>query len=408
MAQATALLGDLGIDLRVTYCRETSQLGEPVVPLLLGYDVVMPTVICLARDGRSLVITGRHDAPLARELGVSDEVVGYDFDEPFVDDLRAFVAGVDPDAIALNYAEQLHGHIADGLTHGLYRRLRSMLSGTGYEDRFTDAYDLVATLRGVKSPVERERMRRAGERTEELLAEAFDRWDPTWTEADLRDYLHRRIREADLGSAWSLAYCPGINTGPDPEIGRTIAGDRTLGEGEPLHVDFGVTVEGYATDVQRVYYRPDEDGSVPAGLERAFGDARDAPRPALAPLRRRGRARGPRGGDLRAGTRDADRVGVPRPGGGRRGHRRRRDLLRRPADGDQDAVARRRCRSRLDSRGASEGVAADARPDRIVTYAGRARPTDDPPGRFTRTAGRPRRRSAGSARVPHRACPPSR
>jgi hypothetical protein len=43
-----------------------------------------------------------------------------------------------------------------------------------------------------------------------------------------------------------------------------------------------------------------------------------------------------------------------------------------------------------------------------VTYAGRARPTDDPPGRFTRTAGRPRRRSAGSARVPHRACPPSR
>jgi Xaa-Pro aminopeptidase len=260
----------------VTYCRETSQLGEPVVPLLLGYDVVMPTVILLARDGRSLVITGRHDAPLARELGVYDDVVGYDFDEPFVDDLRAFVTGIDPDTIAVNYAEQLHGHVADGLTHGLYRRLRSMLSGTGYEDRLVGAYDLVVTLRGVKSPVERERMRRAGERTEALLAEAADRWDPTWSEADLRAYLHRRMDEEDLGTAWSSAYCPGINTGPDPEIGRTLAGDRTLAAGELLHVDFGVTVRGYATDLQRVYYRPGDDGSVPGDLERAFRDARDA------------------------------------------------------------------------------------------------------------------------------------
>nr|WP_233264999.1 M24 family metallopeptidase [Halomarina oriensis] len=120
-------------------------------------------------------------------------------------------------------------------------------------------------------------MVRAAELTQELLAEATERWTPEWTEADVAEYVHDRMREQRLGSAWSWDYCPTVHAGSDSEMGHTMAGDITLRPGQVLHVDFGVKYEGYTTDIQRLFYYPETEGEpIPDDLQSAFEDVRAA------------------------------------------------------------------------------------------------------------------------------------
>lgn len=272
LEQAVDVCEATDTDLWLTFCRETTEIDEPCLPLLLGFDVVWPTMVLVTKEGRTATIIGSHDAPNARALEAYEV---YPYEASLREQFHELLAEIDPDEIAVNYAED--NTIADGLTHGMYRRLRRLLEGTDYEGRLTSADEVVTRLRSDKSPIERERMVRAAEITESLLAEVTDEWAPDWTEADVADYVHERMRERGLGSAWSWDYCPTVHAGADSEMGHTMAGDLTLRPGQVLHVDFGVKYEGYATDIQRLYYYPTEAGEpIPDDLQSAFEDVRAA------------------------------------------------------------------------------------------------------------------------------------
>lgn len=279
--QAADVLAERDIDCWLTFCRETTEIPEPNLPFLLGFDVVWPTAILVTKEGRSAVVVGRHDAPNARDL--PHEV--YPYDESLEGPLVDLLDEIGPDEIAVNYSRD--DNTADGLTHGMYLRLRDLLDGTAHEESLTSAEPVVAAVRGVKSATERERVRRAVETTEQLLAEIGDRWNPDWTEADVSEWCHERMENRGLGSAWSWDYCPTVHAGGESEIGHTLPGDLTLPPGEVLHVDFGVQQDGYSADVQRLFYRPsDEHPDPPADLRDAFEDVRaaiEAGREAIAP-----------------------------------------------------------------------------------------------------------------------------
>jgi Xaa-Pro aminopeptidase len=151
-----------------------------------------------------------------------------------------------------------------------------------------------------KASPEHDRIRNAGEATESLLAEMEGAWTPDWTEATVSSFLHERIRQAGYDAAWNWDYCPAVHAGADAEIGHTLPDDRPVPAGELLHVDFGVSYEGYAADLQRVYYHPaGPDGTVPDDLQAAFEDVRaaiDAGRKVLEP--------GVRGHDVDAAARE--------------------------------------------------------------------------------------------------------
>ncbi|WP_135824168.1 M24 family metallopeptidase [Halorussus ruber] len=269
--QAADVLAEQDVDCWLTFCRETTEIPEPCLPFLLGFDVVWPTAILVSKEGRSAVVIGRHDAPNAREL--PHEVHPYDesLEEPLLD----LLGELDPEEIAVNYSRD--DNTADGLTHGMYLRLRDLLEGTDYEDALTSAEGVVSAVRGVKSATERDRVRQAVETTEVLLDDMTDRWDPDWTEADVSDWLHARMDDRDLGSAWSWDYCPTVHAGGESEVGHTLPGDLTLPAGEVLHIDFGVTQDGYSADMQRLFYRPSEENpEPPEELREAFADVRAA------------------------------------------------------------------------------------------------------------------------------------
>ncbi|MUV58530.1 Xaa-Pro peptidase family protein [Halogeometricum sp. CBA1124] len=270
--QTADVLEETGTDLWLTYCRETTEIDEPCLPFLLGFDVVWPTMVLISKDGDKATIIGSHDAQNVDSLGVYD-VYPYEasLEEPFLDLLKK----IDPDEIAVNYAED--NTIADGLTHGMFRRLEALLEGTEYEGSLVSADEVITRLRSDKSPIERDRMIRAGEITTDLFEEVTNQWEPDWTEADVAEYVHDRMHEQGLESAWSWDYCPTVHAGSDSALGHTMPSDTVLRPGQVLHMDFGVKYEGYATDIQRLYYYPTEDErKIPEDLQAAFEDVRAA------------------------------------------------------------------------------------------------------------------------------------
>ncbi|MFB6112344.1 MAG: M24 family metallopeptidase, partial [Halobacteriaceae archaeon] len=269
--QAVEVLDDLGVDCWLTFCRETAEILEPAVPFLLDFDVVWPTMVLLTAGGEKHVIIGRHDAPTARDLGVYDV---HPYDESLAEPFHELRARIDPDEIAVNY--DTDDVTADGLTHGMYQRLTSLLSGTAHEGTLISAVDVIGRVRGVKTATEQARIQSAAETTVDLLAAMASSWRPDWTERDVSDWLHERLRDRGLDSAWSWPYCPTVHAGGAAPVGHTLPGDRTLPPGEVLHVDFGVTQEGYAADLQRLYYLPADGETPPAPLRTAFEDVRDA------------------------------------------------------------------------------------------------------------------------------------
>ncbi|MEF8779781.1 MAG: M24 family metallopeptidase [Haloferacaceae archaeon] len=269
--QSVEVLEATDTDLWITLGRETTEIDEPCLPLLLGFDVVWPTFVLLTKTGEKHVVIGRADAPNAEALDVYEV---HPYDESFEPTVRDLVADVDPDEIAVNYSRD--NNIADGLTHGLYLQLTDALEGTGYEDSLTSSSDVVSRLRSEKSPIEYDRMVRAAEITEELFSKLANDWTPEWTEADAAEFLHDRMSERGLDSAWSWDYCPTVHAGSDAEFGHTMPGDLTLPPGEVLHVDLGVKYGGYATDIQRLFYYPRNGEGPPPGLREAFADVRGA------------------------------------------------------------------------------------------------------------------------------------
>ena len=128
-----------------------------------------------------------------------------------------------------------------------------------------------------KSAIERERIRRSAETTDSLITEMADAWTPEWTERDVYEFLHDRVREKGLDTAWSGEYCPAVHAGAGADIGHSQPEDRVVPPGELLHVDFGVSRDGYAADLQRVYYYPEApNGRIPDELQRAFEDVHSA------------------------------------------------------------------------------------------------------------------------------------
>jgi Xaa-Pro aminopeptidase len=274
--QARAALDRHGVDCWLTFARETTATPDPSLPLLLDFGVVWPTAVVVAPE-ESHVVLGRHDAPNARALGVHEV---HPYDESIREALSTVMERVGAERVGCNWDPD--DPMADGLSHGLYRRLTDLLP----DRELVSAAGYVGEVRGAKTDRERERVDAAVRTTERLLGDLREHYEPAWTERDVAEHLRGRADTLGLGTAWDRAYCPSVHAGGDSEVGHTKPGDRRVPAGELLHVDFGVRVAGYCADLQRTFYRPAEGTEPPAGLREAFEAVRaaiDAGRAAIEP-----------------------------------------------------------------------------------------------------------------------------
>lgn len=268
LAQATAILNELDIDLWLLVARESDTLGDPSLPLVVGTSVTWEAAFLVSRTGRHRAIVGTGDVENLKQTGAWDDVRGYV--QGISDELRSTIADYNPRRIALNYSKD--NHIADGLTYGMYLVLQEVLGETPYWERVVSGEPVASRLRSRKSSEEQRRIRAAVATTEQIWDELRGWLRPGLTEIEIADFMLRRVDERGIGTAWDRRYCPGVTAGPLSPVGHTGPTDVRIEPGQLLSIDFGVLQDDYTSDMQRTFYFPRSgEASVPESVLRAFG-----------------------------------------------------------------------------------------------------------------------------------------
>jgi Xaa-Pro aminopeptidase len=283
LEQASEIMREIGLDAWLIFVRETALNPDPITELLWDFAVVWPGAFIITADGERIATGVSHDAPTLEESALFTEVV------PFAkvpeETLPEIIARLDPQSIALNYSEE--DVSSDGLSVGLYRRLQRMFAETPFPARFTSAEQLIGHLRQRKLPGELALMRNAVDIAGELFDQFTDQVRIGMSETDMARIFLDEVQRRGITTSWDPGHCPNLNAGP--ETGRGHVGPLpqvTLARGDIMNVDFGVVVEGYASDQQRVWYAlRSGESDAPAEVKRHFYAVRDAIRAAFAALK---------------------------------------------------------------------------------------------------------------------------
>ncbi|MCA9291228.1 MAG: aminopeptidase P family protein [Phycisphaerales bacterium] len=281
--QASRLLSELGIDVWLTFVRETTESGDPVLPLIADHPVTWQSAFLITRRGERIAIVGKYEDEAVRSSGVWRDVRAYV--EGIRTPLRAALDELAPASIAVNYS--VDDVKADGLSHGMYLLLLEHLEGTPHASRLVSAADVIRRLRGVKSVTECGRLRAAIAATDAIFEAVVSFARPGRTEAAIHAFMHDRVAQGGMATAWDPAGCPIVTTGPDSMVGHGVPSPHlAVRAGGVFHLDFGVRLDGYCSDLQRVWYVPEPDETAaPADVRRAFATVQGAIDAAAAVLR---------------------------------------------------------------------------------------------------------------------------
>jgi Xaa-Pro aminopeptidase len=265
--QAADLLKEFNIDCWITFTRESSINGDPVLPFLVDGDLTWHSALIVTRSGGTCAIVGQYDKKGVEDLAAYDSVIGYV--EGFARPLQDFLRKVNPGSIAVNYSQD--SEICDGLTHGMYLTLVGLLKEIGMEKRLVPSEPIVSALRERKSSSELARIREAIVKTERIFAQVARFITPGKTERDVAAFMRDGIAKEHALPAWDYRTCPAVFTGPDTAGAHYGPTDRKIDPGHILNIDFGLKVDEYCSDLQRTFYilRKGEL-SAPAEVQRGF------------------------------------------------------------------------------------------------------------------------------------------
>jgi Xaa-Pro aminopeptidase len=264
--QAQAILQELELDTWMLFVRESSQGGDPALPLVCEGSFTWQSALIVTRAGDRIAIVGKLDDSDVRAAGVWTEVIPYvqGIREPLVQT----IGRLDPRSLALDFS--VDDYSADGLSHGMYLLLKDYFSGTPYLGRFVSADVFLGALRGRKTAEEVRRIKAAIKTTQNIFEEVEAFATVGKTERQVAQFMLAAVRRHGVQPAWS-SPCPIVNTGPHSKIGHGVPSDLRIEPGHILHIDFGVRQDGYCADLQRCWYVPqDNETSPPNGVLRAF------------------------------------------------------------------------------------------------------------------------------------------
>ncbi len=267
LEQAKALVRREGVDVWLTFVRETAGGGDPALGLILDGGLTWQSALMVTAQGETIAVVGNYDADPLIASGDWDRVIPYvQSVRPDLLSVLEAVCGSDP-KIAVNYS--INDEKCDGLTHGMRLILEEILRGTRLEGSLVSAEAIVRDLRGIKSSTELARIEAAIAEGDRIFAEVPSFARRGVSERAIYDEIQRRMNERGLGFSWDPAGDPIVNSGPDSMIGHGVPSDQiTLADGHIFHIDLGVIKDGYSSDIQRCWFVGTEiPAEVSAALE---------------------------------------------------------------------------------------------------------------------------------------------
>jgi Xaa-Pro aminopeptidase len=265
--QAIQILNEKNLDCWLTFVRETSAGGDPVLPLIYGHDLTWQSALIITKKGETFAIVGNYEAETARRTGAYQNVI------PYQNSLRRSLLHtlerIYPAKIAINYSK--NDVQADGLAYGMYQLLLDYFNATPWEQRLVSAESVIGALRGRKTPAEIARVRSAVETTRIIFERAFEHIHLGMSEAQAHQYMVNMMEEFEVEAAWELQNCPIVNFGPESPVGHVGPTAIVLQPGQLVHIDFGVRQDEYCSDIQRMaYFRAPGERQAPEPVQRGF------------------------------------------------------------------------------------------------------------------------------------------
>jgi Xaa-Pro aminopeptidase len=264
LRQARELLQHADFDVWLTFVRETDTAGDPALPLILDGGLVWHSALMVHKSGETVAVVGNYDADPIQHSGDWDKVVPYvqGISDPLLRELER----LSPKKIGLNFS--LDNSMADGLSHGMFLTLQNIL-GDRYE--LVSASKFVSALRSKKTAEEVGRIKHAIAETDTIFAMAPGWAKPGVSEREVYEHIQRYIDGKGYGYGWSREGNPIVNSGPDSMIGHGVPSPNiTITPGHIFHIDLGIIVKEYSSDIQRCWYVADEGEKIPEDVQHAF------------------------------------------------------------------------------------------------------------------------------------------
>jgi Xaa-Pro aminopeptidase len=252
VAQAIDILNekDTTLDLWMVIDKESEVLTDPVMDFIIGTGVTWLSFFLFFKTGEKYAIVGNLDIEKIKRLDIFDEIFPYKGSPK--DDLLKLLNRYSPQKIAINYS--IDSPTADGLTYGRYLKLMELLDGTDFKNRLVTAEDIIAKLRGRKSPEEVRRIKKAIEITLDIYDKVTTHVKPGMTEKQVAQFITDERKKTGFEPAWEEDHCPSVFAGPQETGAHSGPTDKVLEPGHVLNTDFGVVYEKYCSDLQRTWY----------------------------------------------------------------------------------------------------------------------------------------------------------
>lgn len=266
--QAVDILNELDIDLWLIFCRESDMMADPALSLVVGHKVVWQSAFFISGSGETMALVGNYDVADFERSQRFKKVRAYT--EDCGKEIRRAVERFDPKKIALNFSK--NDFAADGLPYGMYLLLMDYLKETPYPERIVSSEEIMAKLRGRKIPQEINLISSAASMAVDCWKKSLKEIKPGMTEIQIAEIINLNIRK--LGGTNSFDTI--VNAGSKTSPGHGRPTDAILEPGDLLHVDFGVRIKGFCSDIQRlVYFRRENESAPPSELINAFSKIKE-------------------------------------------------------------------------------------------------------------------------------------
>lgn len=271
--QAVEILKEKNIDMWMTFVRETGNIKDPMMDMLVGTGATWHSAFIITKDGDTTAVIGSLEEANMKSVGTFQNIVPYL--KGIKEDLIKVLKKYDPKIIAVNFSR--NSSLADGLTHGCYLELIEILKETTYNERLVSSEEIVGALRGRKSQVEVDLIKNAIVETLKIFNEVTGFLAVGKSEKDVADFVKGLVKERGFEFAWEEEHCPAVFTGPDTAGAHSGPTGRTIQPGHVINMDFGIKYEGYCSDLQRTWYVLKKgETEAPAEVMKGFNVIKDS------------------------------------------------------------------------------------------------------------------------------------
>lgn len=252
--------------------RETIMRSEPILPVLGDMDFIIATTLIFT-SSKCIAIVSPLDVEGYRLIKGIDEVIEYT--TTMEETIKGVLKDLDPQRLALNFSNS--DASSDGLTVGMKMMLDKVLAAIDFKGELVSAFPIISKVRGMKTSSQIAKIKDCAIKADEYLRKVPSICHPGMTSIEIFNFLHEVAYADGYGMSWADSQCPSVMVDPNVPQGHGGITDTPLVKGNVINIDYGVSKDGYCSDLQRMYYvLKDDETDAPESVKKAFYLVRDA------------------------------------------------------------------------------------------------------------------------------------